>query len=61
MCMCMEYDGDYSSLKLLYVSSWAPYKARGQSGVSGSYMHAVFKLKSARSVRDLDKFTTYFY
>ena len=24
---------------------WGPYKARGQNGVSGSYMHAVFELK----------------
>ena len=37
----------------------SPQGARGQNGVSGSYMHDVFDL--AQSVRDLDMFTTYFY
>ena len=28
-----------------------PYKARGQNGVSGSYMHAVFELKAHKHQR----------
>ena len=31
---------------ILYVYLWGPYKARGQNGISGSYMYAVFELKA---------------
>ena len=37
--------GQNKSIYILYVSLWGPCKARGQSGISGSYMDAVFKLK----------------
>ena len=35
-----------SSNLTIHISLWGPYKARGQNGVSGSYMHAVFELKA---------------
>ena len=34
------------SICILYVSLWGPCKARGQNGVFGSYMHAVFELRA---------------
>ena len=33
------------TIYILYVSLRGPYKARGQNGVSGSYMDAVFELR----------------
>ena len=41
----MRAYGQNKSIYILYVSLWDPYKARGQNGVSGSYLRAVFKLK----------------
>ena len=36
-----------TKLYTFYMSPYgAPYKARGQNGISGSYMHAVFELKA---------------
>ena len=35
-----------TKLCTFYMSLWGPYKACGQNGVSGSYMHAVFELKA---------------
>ena len=35
-----------TNLYTFYVSLWGPYKARGQNGVSASYMDVVFELRA---------------